>query len=177
MTACTIQQHDDGRVTAAQLSTSEDEGDQNHTQAEWGLGFVRHTLVGQTNHSETDKQFFARHTDRFLLETFDNVISPFIRRRYKTSDGNEGFVYLIKQRDQDPRFLIESRGWTMQERLLSTRLLFFHPGRIDWVCRSGHLFAGCSSSYSVNLIAKSVAKNSTWDEYGVSYDTEHSSPK
>lgn len=95
----------------------------------------------------------------FLSNTFSNVASPFQRFRDKTSNGRQGSVYLIKKQLDIPRFPIETRGWTMQERLLSTRLLFFHPGRIDWVCRESHLFAGCSSSYSVNLIDESVTRS------------------
>ena len=94
----------------------------------------------------------------FLSDTFSNVASPFQRFRNKTSNGRQGSVYLIKKQLDTPRFPIETRGWTMQERLLSTRLLFFHPGRIDWVCRESHLFAGSSSSHSVNLIDESVTR-------------------
>ena len=94
----------------------------------------------------------------FLSETFENVTLPFQCFRQTTSNGRQGSVYLIKKQPDTPRFPIETRGWTMQERLLSTRLLFFHPGRIDWVCRESHLFAGSSSSYSVNRIDESVTR-------------------
>ena len=94
----------------------------------------------------------------FLSETFDNVTLPFQCFRDNTSSGRQGSVYLIKKQLNAPRFPIETRGWTMQERLLSTRLLFFHPGRIYWVCRESHLFAGSSCSYSVNMIDDSVTR-------------------
>ena len=94
----------------------------------------------------------------FLSDTFENATLPFQRFRYATSNGRQGSIYLIKQQGDAPRFPIETRGWTLQERLLSTRLLFFHPGRIDWVCRESHLFAGSSTSYSVNLIDESVTR-------------------
>lgn len=102
----------------------------------------------------------------FLSDTLDNVTLPFQRFHNNTSSGRQGSVCLIKKRPDTPKFPIESRGWTMQERLLSTRLLFFHPGRIDWVCRQSHLFAGSSSSYSVNLIDDSVTRrNRRWDKW------------
>ena len=105
----------------------------------------------------------------FLSDTFSNVDSPFQRLRDKTSDGRQGSVYLIKKQLDTSKFPIETRGWTMQERLLSTRLLFFHPGRIDWVCRESHLFAGSSSSYSVNLIDESVTRsNRSFDKWSPS---------
>ncbi len=47
----------------------------------------------------------------------------------------------------------------MQERLLSTRLLLFHHGRIDWICTESHPFAGSSSSHSVNMIDESVTRD------------------
>lgn len=94
----------------------------------------------------------------FLSDTFENANLPFQRFRYATSNGREGSVCLIKKQLDTPNFPIETRGWTMQERLLSTRLLFFHHGRIDWVCRESHLFAGSSSSYSVNMIDESVTR-------------------
>lgn len=92
----------------------------------------------------------------FLADTFENTISPFQRFRYPTSDGSEGSICLIKRQPNGIEFPIETRGWTMQERLLSTRLVFFHPGRIDWVCRESHLFAGSSSSFSVTEIDGSL---------------------
>ena len=88
----------------------------------------------------------------FLSDTFNSARLPFQSFRCKTSEGGEGLMHLIRKPDETPRFPIENRGWTMQERLLSTRLLVFHTGRIDWVCKDSHFFAGCSSSYSVNLI-------------------------
>ncbi|KAF6225107.1 hypothetical protein HO133_010303 [Letharia lupina] len=102
----------------------------------------------------------------FLSETFENVTLPFQCFRDNTSSGRQGSIYLIKKQLDAPRFPIETRGWTMQERLLSTRLLFFHPGRIDWVCRESHLFAGSSSSYSVNMIDESVTDRS-WDKWNL----------
>ena len=96
----------------------------------------------------------------FLSETFENVTLPFQCFRDNTSSGRQGSVYVIKKQRDAPNFPIETRGWTMQERLLSTRLLFFHPGRIDWVCQESHLFAGSSSSYSVNMIDESVIRRS-----------------
>lgn len=112
---------------------------------------------------------FSRGSDEgFLSDTFENVTLPFQRFHDNTSDGRQGSVCLIKKQLDTPRFPIETRGWTMQERLLSARLLFFHPGRIDWVCRQSHLFAGSSSSYSVNLIDDSVARsNRAWDKWGL----------
>ena len=98
----------------------------------------------------------------FLSDTFGNVTLPFQRFHDNTSSGRQGSVCLIKKQLDTPRFPIETRGWTMQERLLSTRLLFFHPGRIDWVCRESHLFAGSSSSYSVNLIDESVTRSNRY---------------
>jgi Heterokaryon incompatibility protein (HET) len=99
----------------------------------------------------------------FLFDTFNSATLPFQRFRFVNSDGKGGSICMIKKQSNAPRFPIETRGWTMQERLLSTRLLFFHPGRIDWVCRESHLFAGSSSSYSVNLIDVSVTRgNSTF---------------
>ena len=95
----------------------------------------------------------------FLSDTFENVTLPFQRFHDKTSCGRQGSVCLIKKQLDTPSFPIETRGWTMQERLLSTCLLFFHPRRIDWVCRESHLFAGSSSSYSVNLIDESVTRS------------------
>ena len=104
----------------------------------------------------------------FLSNTFENVTLPFQRFQEKASGGRQGSVCLIKKQLDTPRFPIETRGWTMQERLLSTRLLFFHPGRIDWVCRESHLFAGSSSSYSVNLIDESVTRsNRSFDRWGL----------
>lgn len=101
----------------------------------------------------------------FLSDTFENVTLPFQRFHDNTSSGRQGSVCLIKKQLDAPNFPIETRGWTMQERLLSTRLLFFHPGRIDWVCRQSHLFAGSSSSYSVNSIDGSVTRsNRAWDK-------------
>ena len=94
----------------------------------------------------------------FLSDTFANATLPFQRFRYATSSGREGSVCLSTMQLDKPRFPIETRGWTMQERLLSTRLLFFHLGRVDWVCRESHLFAGSSSSYSVNLIDESLTR-------------------
>ena len=102
----------------------------------------------------------------FLSDTFENVTLPFQRFHKNTSSDRQGSVCLIKKQPDAPRFPIESRGWTMQERLLSSRLLFFHPGRIDWVCRQPHLFAGSSSTYSVNLIDDSVtSKNRFFEKF------------
>ena len=110
--------------------------------------------------------FSQRSDEGFLSDTFENVTLPFQRFHDKTSSGRRGSVCLIKKQLDTPRFPIESRGWTLQERLLSTRLLYFHPGRIDWVCEESHLFAGSTSSYSVNLIDDSVTRgNRSWDKW------------
>ena len=92
----------------------------------------------------------------FLSDTSEYVTLPFQTFHKNTSSDRQGSLCLVKKQPDAPNFPIESRGWTMQERLLSTRLLFFPPGRIDWVCRQSHLFVGSSSTYSVNLIADSV---------------------
>ena len=106
----------------------------------------------------------------FLSDTFENVTLPFQRFHKNTSNDRQGSICLIKKQPDAPSFPIESRGWTMQERLLSTRLLFFHPGRIDWVCRQSHLFAGSSSTYSVNLIDDSVTRTNRCFEKFISSD-------
>jgi hypothetical protein len=98
----------------------------------------------------------------FLAATFENAILPFQRFRRTTSNGREGSISLIKKLPNSPRFPIESRGWALQERLLSHRRLFFHHGRIDWVCRESHLFAGSTSSYSVNLIDEAVTRGNRY---------------
>ena len=108
---------------------------------------------------------FSQGSDEsFLSDTFENAILPFQRFHGNNSSGSQGSVCLLKKQSGTPAFPIETRGWTMQERLLSTRLLFFHPGRIDWVCRESHLFAGSSSSYSVNLIDESVTRSNRFLE-------------
>ena len=94
----------------------------------------------------------------FLRGTFGDARSPFQRLAYRCQDGQTGSMYLIERPDRGEPFPIESRGWTLQERLLSTRMLFFSSGRMDWVCKACRYFAGASCSYSVNLIADSLDK-------------------
>lgn len=97
----------------------------------------------------------------FLSDTFDNNIPPFLRCRYRTSNDKEGSVYLIKKPPGNVDFPIENRAWTMQERLLSSRLLVFHTGRIDWICQTTRWFSGCTSSHTVNNIDDKVVRDST----------------
>ena len=112
--------------------------------------------------------FSQRSDEGFLSDTFENVTLPFQRFYDTTSSGRQGSVCLIKKQLDTPRFPIETRGWTLQERLLSTRLLYFHPGRIEWVCEESHLFAGSTSSYSVNLLDDSVTRsNRSWDKWNL----------
>ena len=96
----------------------------------------------------------------FLNSTFSEVCQPFQRFTYPCPDGKTGFIYLLKHPPGQEIFAIERRGWTMQERLLSTCLLFFSPGRVDWVCRACHLYAGASGSLSVNLIDDTLTEGS-----------------
>jgi hypothetical protein len=117
--------------------------------------------MGQVYQSATLTIMPAKYVggdEGFLSDTFENATLPFQRSRHTGSHGKEGSICLIKKQLNTPRFPIETRGWTMQEQLLSTRLLFFHHGRIDWVCRESHLFAGSSSSYCVNMIDDSVTR-------------------
>lgn len=81
----------------------------------------------------------ARHSDEgFLSTTFDpkHVHLPFQKLSFPCPDGSVGSIYLIKPPPQADDFLIETRGWTMQERVLSTRALFFSAGRNDWHCKT-----------------------------------------
>ena len=59
----------------------------------------------------------------FLTSTFRRL--PFQRLAYPCPNGRTSSIYLIKHLPGEGRVAIESRGWTMQERLLHTFALFY----------------------------------------------------
>lgn len=98
----------------------------------------RHTTLTSVaaTASGSEKGFLTREKG-FLTSTFRRL--PFQRLAYPCPNGRTGSIYLIKHLPGEGRVAIESRGWTMQERLLSTRLPFFTSARVDWVCKSSSL--------------------------------------
>jgi len=78
--------------------------------------------------------------------------SPSFRLRYKTPNQDHGSVILARyhRRGGEP---IHSRAWTLQEHLLSTRLLVFGIHGLRWSCRTAKHYNGAQHqpSYSYNM--------------------------
>ncbi|KAK3372575.1 heterokaryon incompatibility protein-domain-containing protein [Podospora didyma] len=87
-----------------------------------------------------------RCTDGFLDRRED---SPFatgpvrLQLRSKESRENAGALYLVEEADA-PVEPTASRGWTLQESLLSRRILIFGRRQLYWSCVNS--FAGCGGS-------------------------------
>jgi hypothetical protein len=56
----------------------------------------------------------------------------------RCSDGEKGVLYIYRSEHSAPRKqdTINSRGWTLQEHLLSPRLLVYGAWQMRWVCRA-----------------------------------------
>lgn len=75
--------------------------------------------------------------DGFLHQRLDGNTS---RIRCSLDDEKKGYAYLTDQPTSNPRLKIEqarlnTRGWVLQERLLSRRIVHFAEDQVYWKCR------------------------------------------
>ncbi|KAF4985376.1 hypothetical protein FDECE_16599 [Fusarium decemcellulare] len=77
---------------------------------------------------------------------------PFRLALFNKNGANEGHVYLLKDSEAPPEHTT-TRGWTMQESLLSRRMLVDADRQLYWVCNTST--AGCNSS-EPPLVEKAV---------------------
>lgn len=94
-----------------------------------------------------------RCTDGFLrtMAAPDYIFGP-VRIRFRSEEGS-GFVYLV----QDTDTLVEPstvRAWTLQESLLSRRILIFASRQLYWCCETA--IAGCGGTIR-DLFARNIS--------------------
>ncbi|KXX75642.1 hypothetical protein MMYC01_204545 [Madurella mycetomatis] len=67
-----------------------------------------------------------------------------IQLRLKEAGKPIGYVYLVQESDFPPTEPTTTRGWTLQESLLSRRILIFGQRQLYWSCLNS--FGGCGGS-------------------------------
>ncbi|KAF2248472.1 HET-domain-containing protein [Trematosphaeria pertusa] len=81
----------------------------------------------------------ASASEGFLHERCaDDTVITGIRLQH--SDGSTRMVGLVNRAEDDPAELklmpLEARGWALQERILSTRILQYHPRQLRFICQT-----------------------------------------
>lgn len=78
-----------------------------------------------------------------------------IRIQLRLKEGGEpiGNVYLVQESDFPPTEPTTTRGWTLQESLLSRRILIFSQRQLYWSCLNS--FGGCGGSI-VTLVDRTI---------------------
>ncbi|KAH7090165.1 heterokaryon incompatibility protein-domain-containing protein [Paraphoma chrysanthemicola] len=97
---------------------------------------------------------------RDALEIMDCVLKPgidgghrgYIRNRWLCSGARES-----NRRPGD--YHVDSRAWTMQERFLSPRSIYFGPTGMHWECRKG-----IACEFDVDIDAQRLHKRPAWHE-------------
>ena len=73
-----------------------------------------------------------------------SVIDHLFQIPYVGPDSTVGWVYLAIPKDGALESPLSTRGWALQERCLSPRILEYRPAQLRWICRSSsasHCFA------------------------------------
>lgn len=82
-----------------------------------------------------------RCTDGFLEKRKSEFEAGPIRVSLRAQDGRHmGYIYLLKESEPPPE-PTATRAWTLQETLLSQRMLIFATRQLYWTCSTS--FAGC----------------------------------
>ncbi|KAI0444894.1 heterokaryon incompatibility protein-domain-containing protein [Xylaria telfairii] len=100
----------------------------------------------------------SRSTEGFLHA---RNLSPYgfgpVRLRLWDSSGEAGNVYVLKEVEPGPEPTV-TRGWTLQESLLSRRILVFAQRQLYWCCVNS--FAGCGGEF-VGLVGRVAGNRAT----------------
>ncbi|CEI67441.1 unnamed protein product [Fusarium venenatum] len=83
----------------------------------------------------------AENASEGFLHSKSSKQKPFLPdQRFSTSmdDGRTGHIY-IPERSYQPNHPLDARGWTLQEFMLSTRMLIFSDYQLLWQCKQTHL--------------------------------------
>ncbi|KAM7217585.1 Heterokaryon incompatibility protein (HET) domain containing protein [Rhypophila decipiens] len=122
---------------------------------------------GQGNNSDKSMEitrmasYYGRATITLCVSSSEKAVDGFlgvrkdaslalgpIRVRLKSKDTRHpiGCVYLVEESDPPPTEPTTTRGWTLQESLLSRRILIFGLRQVYWSCLNA--FGGCGGSIS-----------------------------
>jgi hypothetical protein len=97
--------------------------------------YRRATLTISASSAKNSNEGFL-HTSAATYQKLDRCL---VALRYRCSDTGYGRVILTRQRTEDDlvnaRPPVDRRAWTMQEQLLSTRLIQFESDQVHWICK------------------------------------------
>jgi Heterokaryon incompatibility protein (HET) len=92
--------------------------------------------IASTRTKGVSESFLSRRVNFHGLSIDDDEIFGF---HYRCRDGQRGRIFLMHayrpNRDQD---MLDTRGWSFQERLLSPRVVDYRTEQTKWMCRTSH---------------------------------------
>ena len=119
------------------------------------------TLAVADSQEHSDGIFRDRRAECIRPIRFEEFRMP---RRIRSWFDGEGALYILPSSEKvgkgvRPRGPLDSRGWVLQEQLLSPRILYYGAGELFWDCISGSASESCPDSSSLLRDDKS---NETW---------------